>query len=152
MQRGEAAFVALPELGARDAVEALRALADAAARAIPGASAEELARCLADREILGSTAIGDGVALPHCRAHAAVRPLVLLGRSTDGVAFGAADGRPVRLFVATVTPAGSPAVHLRVLAELSRRLRDRAVVSSLLAAADAPEMLRAWEPKEGEAA
>lgn len=152
MERGEAAVLALPALEARDAAGVLSALAQAAAREIGGEPAEALARRFGERESLGSTAIGGGVALPHCRSSALERPLLLLARSAAGVPFGAADGAPVHLFVAVVTPAGSPAEHLRALAQLSRRLRERERVAGLLAAPDAERMLAAWRRGSGEAA
>lgn len=152
MERGEAAVLALPALQARDGAGVLAALAQAAAREIGGEPAEVLAGRFGERESLGSTAIGGGVALPHCRSAALDRPLLLLARSAAGVPFGAADGSPVHLFVAVVTPAGSPAEHLRALAQLSRRLRERERVAGLLAAPDADAMLAVWRRETGEAA
>ena len=152
MKQGEGAVLALPELEARDAAGVLLALASAAAAHIPGTVAEELARRFRERESLGSTAIGGGVALPHCRCPETDRPLLLLARSAAGVPFGASDGAPIRLFVAVVTPAGSPAEHLRALAQLSRRLRDAERIARLLAAQDAEAMLAAWQREADEAA
>jgi PTS system nitrogen regulatory IIA component len=152
VERGDTAVLALPALEARDAAGVLSALAQAAAREIGGEPAELLAQRFGERERLGSTAIGGGVALPHCRSSTIERPLLLLARSAAGVPFGAADGSPVHLFVAVVTPAGSPAEHLRALAQLSRRLRERERVAGLLAAPDAEAMLAAWRRDAGEAA
>jgi PTS system nitrogen regulatory IIA component len=152
VEHGETAVLALPALEARDAAGVLSTLAEAAAREVGGEPAEVLARRFGERESLGSTAIGGGVALPHCRSAGLDRPLLLLARSAAGVPFGAADGSLVHLFVAVVTPAGSPAEHLRALAHLSRRLRERERVAGLLAAPDAEAMLAAWRREAGEAA
>jgi nitrogen PTS system EIIA component len=134
-----------------DAAGVLRALAELAAPYIPGHGGDAR-REIREREQLGSTAIGGGVAMPHCRCPETDRPLLLLARSAAGVPFGASDGAPIRLFVAVVTPAGSPAEHLRALAQLSRRLRDAERIARLLAAQDAEAMLAAWRREADEAA
>lgn len=144
--------LALPRLEARDAAGVLRALAEHAAGSLGGASADELHRRFAERESLGSTALGGGVAIPHCRWEQAERALLLLARAAHGVPFGAGDDLPVLLFAAVVTPAGAPGEHLRALAMLSRRLRDANRVRDLLAARDAAELLAAWRRDASEAA
>ena len=100
---------------------------------------QTLLRALHEREQLHSTGIGDGVALPHAR-NALVglveRPVVVFGRSTSGIPFGAIDGEPSKLFFLLVAPTVTE--HLSVLARLSRLLRDPKVRHELLAV-DTPE-------------
>lgn len=95
---------------------------------------QTLLRALHEREQLHSTGIGDGVALPHTR-NALVglvdRPVVVFGRSTQGIPFGAIDGEPSKLFFLLVAPTVTE--HLSVLARLSRLLRDPKVRHELLA-------------------
>lgn len=148
----ELEVLALPRLEARDGADVLRALAEHAARSLGGASADELHRRFAEREDLGSTALGGGVAIPHCRWERAERTLLLLARTAHGVPFNAGDDLPVELFAAVVTPAAAPGEHLRALAMLSRRLRDADRVRDLLAARDATELLAAWRRNASEAA
>jgi len=105
-------------------------------------SAEEIARALAERERLGSTALGGGMAMPHARSTGVDHSIVLLVRANRPVEAGASDGVPVRLFVVVVTPSGSPREHLRVLARVSSRLRQAGMAQRLLAAAGGEEMLR----------
>jgi PTS system nitrogen regulatory IIA component len=150
--RVEGDALVLADLEATDADGVLRALAELAAPAIAGVGPGELVSRFAERERLGSTAIGGGVAMPHCRCPELERALVLIARSRHGVPFGAADDLPVRLFVAVATPAAAPAEHLRTLARLSRRLRDRDRVAALLAAIDASALLDAWRRGADEAA
>jgi len=150
--RGEGDTLVLGDLEATDADGVLRALAELAAPAIAGVGPIDLAARFAEREQLGSTALGGGVAMPHCRCPELDRALLLIARSRQGVPFGAADDLPVRLFVAVATPAASPAEHLRTLARLSRRLRDRERVEALLDAADAAAILDAWRRGADEAA
>ncbi|HWC60097.1 MAG TPA: PTS sugar transporter subunit IIA [Verrucomicrobiae bacterium] len=98
-----------------------------------------LLRALHEREQLHSTGIGDGVALPHAR-NALVglvdHPVIIFGRSAQGVNFGAIDGAPSRLFFLLVAPTVTE--HLAMLARISRLLRDPRLRQELLAA-DSPK-------------
>ena len=98
-----------------------------------------LLRALQERELLHSTGIGDGIALPHAR-NALVglvdEPIVVFARHATGIAYGAIDGVPARLFFLLIAPTVTQ--HLGILARLSRILRDPKVRQSLLTA-DRPE-------------
>lgn len=100
---------------------------------------QTLLRALHEREKLHSTGVGDGVALPHAR-NALVglvdRPVIVFGRSAQGIPFGAIDGEPSKLFFLLVAPTVTE--HLSVLARLSRLLRDPRVRHELLVV-DTPE-------------
>jgi len=112
-----------PALAARDAPEVLRELAAGIAGALPGLSAEELRSSFAEREALGSTALGDGLAVPHCKVARIARAYLAVGLSAAGVGFGAADGRPVHAFFAVISPSQAPGTHLKLLAAISRWAR-----------------------------
>jgi mannitol/fructose-specific phosphotransferase system IIA component (Ntr-type) len=103
---------------------------------------QTLLRALHEREQLHSTGIGDGVALPHAR-NALVglvdHPVIVFGRSAQGIPFGAIDGEPSKLFFLLVAPTVTE--HLAVLARLSRLLRDPAVRHQLLAVTDEKKAL-----------
>lgn len=94
---------------------------------------------LQEREQLHSTGIGDGIALPHAR-NALVglvdKPIIVFGRHARGVAYGAIDGEPARLFFLLVAPTVTQ--HLAMLARISRLLRDPGLRQNLLTA-DRPE-------------
>jgi mannitol/fructose-specific phosphotransferase system IIA component (Ntr-type) len=94
---------------------------------------QTLLRALHEREQLHSTGIGDGVALPHAR-NALVglvdHPVIVFGRSAQGVPFGAIDGAPSKLFFLLVAPTVTE--HLAMLARLSRLLRDPKLRHELL--------------------
>lgn len=112
-----------PDLPANDSQGVLRALADRVARQGLVKNGEELFQRLWEREQLGSTGIGQGVAIPHCKLKGLARGVVAVGLVPDGVAFGAADGQPVKVFFLVVSPAESPAEHLQILAAISRWIR-----------------------------
>jgi mannitol/fructose-specific phosphotransferase system IIA component (Ntr-type) len=94
---------------------------------------QTLLRALHEREQLHSTGIGDGVALPHAR-NALVglvdKPVIVFGRSAQGIPFGAIDGAPSKLFFLLVAPTVTE--HLAVLARLSRLLREPTLRHELL--------------------
>jgi|ERR1051326_1122158 mannitol/fructose-specific phosphotransferase system IIA component (Ntr-type) len=96
---------------------------------------QTLLRALHERELLHSTGIGDGIALPHAR-NALVglvdEPIVVFARHATGIPYGAIDGAPARLFFLLIAPTVTQ--HLGILARLSRILRDPKVRHSLLAA------------------
>lgn len=100
---------------------------------------QTLLQALREREQLHSTGIGDGVALPHAR-NALVglvdHPIVVFGRHDQGVAYGAIDGVPTRLFFLLIAPTVTQ--HLAILARLSRILRNPKLRQALLTA-ETPE-------------
>ena len=111
---------------ARTKGEALEALASLLACGTTLDSRDVL-HGLEDRESLGSTGIGSGVAIPHARIGGLDRTIAALSISARGVEFDAIDGKPVHLFVALVAPAKHAADHLKALARISRLLKDDAV-------------------------
>jgi PTS system nitrogen regulatory IIA component len=136
-----AAGAVVLRLTGSDSAAVLEELAAELARSVPSGSPQELGRGLREREELGATALGGGVAAPHCRVRGIETPRVVVGRHAAGVEFGAPDGAPVRLFVAVAAPASAPAAHLRLLARLARALRDRSRVERLLDAGEEEEVV-----------
>ena len=88
---------------------------------------------LLERERLGSTGIGGGIAIPHARLPAVTRPRGLFARLGNPIDFDAIDDRPVDLVFLLVAPEGAGADHLKALARVSRLLRDRGLVEKLRA-------------------
>ena len=101
--------------------------------------AETIERLLAEREVLGSTALGNGVGLPHCRLAHLTGSRVAIVRVDQPIAFGADDGRGVTLFVGVTSPV-SGVVHLQVLAHLASIFRNDAVRSAITETASAVEV------------
>jgi PTS system nitrogen regulatory IIA component len=130
------------DLRGRDKAEVIRELADHLADHVSGVNRETLARVLLERERLASTAIGEGVAIPHGKLDAVGRLVACVGRAKNGVDFDSMDGRPTHLFFVLVAPESSTGVHLKALARISRLFKDPEFRTRLLAAADAAEMYR----------
>lgn len=129
---------AIVRLRAQTADEVLSELALALADQT-GLSAQAIAKGLREREALGSTALGRGLALPHTKAELAGSRAVV-GVAPQGIEFGAPDELPVRVFVALVSSL-APSEHLRALAAVSRTFADPAMLERLLAAEHPARML-----------
>ena len=133
LTRPELIFVGLP---GQDRQELLRALAEKLAQSGAVKDAEELFQKLWERERLGSTGIGSGVAIPHCKLKGLRHGVVAIGIAGQGVDFQAVDGRPVTLFFLVVSPSEAPAEHLQVLAAISRWVKADHHVEKVLRLAD----------------
>lgn len=100
-------------------------------------SANEVYEKLREREELGSTGIGSGVALPHCKLKGIDRVVLAVATSAQGVDFGAVDGEPVRLFFMVLSPVKDPAAHLQSLAAISKWVKADQHVERILKQHDA---------------
>lgn len=109
--------------GASSKRQALHVVADAAAQAL-GLPEERILEALLEREALGSTGLGAGVAVPHARLNGVSRVTAVFVRLDTPVAYGAVDDRPVDLMFALFAPPIAGAEHLRALAAISRALRS----------------------------
>jgi nitrogen PTS system EIIA component len=117
--------------------------------AATGLDAGTLSAGLTARERLGSTGIGEGVAVPHCKVAGLGTLTAALGRSVDGVDFRALDGKPTRIFVALFAPERAGAEHLQALARVSRLLKRPEFRKALLEAPDASAMYRLIVEEDG---
>ena len=94
----------------------------------------EVIETLMQREKLGSTGIGQGVAIPQCRCDVVKEQMAVLGISKQGVDFSALDSNPVNILFMLVGPADSAGGHLQTMAKISRILKDKVLRQSLLEA------------------
>ena len=129
-----------PELGALDRGELLRDLARRMAEADAVPDGDELFGRLWEREELGSTGIGAGVAVPHCTLDGLSKVVLAIGIHPKGIDFSAVDGQPVRLFFCIVSPSRNPAAHLKVLSSISRWVQVKDQVDELLRQTDPVEL------------
>jgi PTS system nitrogen regulatory IIA component len=133
----------IPSLEGRTKDEILHELANHMARVHPEVDANRLAEVLWERERLGSTAIGDGIAIPHGKLATVKGVLAAFGRHATGVDFDSLDGNATRLFFLLVAPEDSVGLHLKALARVSRLLKEPAFRQQLLTAADRVALFRA---------
>lgn len=132
----------IPALAGKSKEEVLRELATAMAAQHPDIDADRLVEVLWERERLGSTAIGDGIAIPHGKLPGLKNVLGAFGRHPQGVDFQSLDGKPTRLLFLLVAPEDSVGQHLKALARVSRLLKDPAFRNQLMLAPDRGELYR----------
>lgn len=106
------------------------------------ASENILIKAVLNREALGSTAIGSGVAIPHARTSSVKEKAIVFGRSKKGRDFDSIDGEPVNIFFMIVSPDRETGPHLKMLARISRLLQDPDFRESLMALPTAPEIIK----------
>jgi PTS system fructose-specific IIA component/PTS system nitrogen regulatory IIA component len=125
----------LPSLTATTKEGVIRAMVESLRDAgqFKGADTEDIVRAILKRELLGSTGIGRGVAIPHTKHGGVDRLVGTLAVSPTGVAFESLDGEPVYIFVLLISPQDRPGDHLRALENVSRCLRDDGFVKALRA-------------------
>lgn len=135
----------VPQLSAHEKTAVIRELADHLAAHVHASQKidrEVLAKVLLERERLASTAIGEGVAIPHGKLDAVGKLVACVGRAVEGVDFDSMDGRPTHLFFVLVAPENSTGVHLKALARISRLFKDPEFRTRLMQARDAQEIFR----------
>ena len=110
--------------------------------------AEAMLQVLLERERLGSTGIGEGIAIPHGKLQGLDEILLSFGRSSEGISFDAMDGKPVHLFFLLMAPENSAGLHLKILAKISRMLKDPALRDNLLRAMGKERIWRIIEEQE----
>jgi PTS system nitrogen regulatory IIA component len=129
------------ELTSRNKIEVLVEMIELLRRVQPDLDAEELLAVLIDREELGSTGIGDGIAIPHGKLKGLNRLLMAFGRKKDGIDFDSIDNRPAHLFFLLLAPESEATLHLKALARISKLLRKDDVRRQLLDAPDPATLL-----------
>jgi len=102
----------------------------------------KIVRILLDREALGSTGIGQGVAIPHGKSDCVSRLVGAVGVSRNGLNFDSLDGERAQIFFLLVAPEDSAGPHLKALARISRLLKERHFRDSVIAAQDEKTLLR----------
>jgi mannitol/fructose-specific phosphotransferase system IIA component (Ntr-type) len=126
----EAIVVDLQASGKEEAIREIVGSLCAAGR-LAGSDADSVARAILNREELGSTGIGQGVAVPHTRHPRVDRLIGTVALSRRGVEFAALDGELVDILFLLVSPPNQPGDHLRALENISRHLKDERFVSFL---------------------
>lgn len=130
------------ELSGATKDDVLRELAVLMADRHPAIETDRLHEVLWERERLGSTAIGDGIAIPHGKLPHLESMVAAFGRHSHGVDFQSLDGNPTRIFFVLVAPENSVGLHLKALARVSRLLKEESFRRHLLSAPDAVALYR----------
>lgn len=131
----------LTDMTASGREEALQELVSSLLNLHPELTGHDLVNALCEREKLGSTAVGEGVALPHCKTPGLDRIYLAAGRSRKGVLFDLGVGAQLcHIFFLILAPEHEAGQHLRVLAQLARRAKDAVFRSEILLSKNRDEM------------
>ncbi len=139
----------LSDLKARNKIGILEELVVPVAE-IAGVSQKDLTKVLMERERLGSTGIGGGIGIPHGKMKNLESLVLGFGLSRKGVDFESLDGQPTHIFFLLITPENNTGLHLKLLARISRILKNDPFKSRLLAAADSDEILEIIKEEDEE--
>jgi nitrogen PTS system EIIA component len=132
----------LPALAATTKKGILEELAGALVTEFDNLDRAKVVEVLLERESLGSTGIGDNIAIPHGKLSALGDLVLCFGRSLPGVQFDSMDGKPTHLFFLLMAPENSIGLHLKALAKISRMLKDSSFRRNLMDAADANAIMQ----------
>jgi nitrogen PTS system EIIA component len=130
----------IPDLAGRDKRTILNELAEKFAAADGAPAGHRVLKVLLEREKISTTAIGEGVAIPHGKLADVDRVRAVFARSTAGVDFASLDGAPTHLFFALIAPEDGAADHLKAMARISRLLKDGAFRDRLLKGTSSKEL------------
>lgn len=129
-----------PSLTSTTKEDVIRELAYLIAQGSPPLNSSDLSNALLDREKLGSTGIENGIAIPHAKVPGLDHIIVACGKSDKGLDFDAHDSKATHLFFVLLAPEHSTGMHLKVLARLSRLLKESRVRNKLLEAHGSQDM------------
>jgi nitrogen PTS system EIIA component len=140
----------IPDLKGRTKKQVLEELIDALLQEKPELDRERFMAVLLERERLGSTGIGDGIAIPHGKLKDLDQLVLAFGKSNAGVDFESMDGKPVHLFFLLVAPENCTGIHLRALARIARLLKNAPVRKKLISVGTQDEIYAVIEQEDGD--
>ena len=130
----------VPSLASREKNAVLQELSEGLVAHYRNLDQQKVLDVLLERERISTTAIGEGVAIPHGKLPNVDRVLGVFARSLEGVDFASLDGAPTHLFFVLIAPENAAADHLKALARISRLLKDEAFRRRLLAGKNSQEL------------
>ncbi|MBI4777060.1 MAG: PTS sugar transporter subunit IIA [Deltaproteobacteria bacterium] len=140
----------ISHLTCRDKESVLRELVSVLVDPKTNVTEEVMFNVLTERERLGSTGIGNGVAIPHGKVKGIDRLLVSFGRSAQGVDFDSLDGKPANLFFVLLAPENSTGVHLKLLAKISKMLKEKEFRTGLMRASSGEDIFKLIKNRDRE--
>jgi len=132
----------IPDLQGTDKPSILKELSSVLVKPCQVVSVEELLQVLLERERLGSTGIGEGIAIPHGRLKKLKEFLVCFGRSLKGVDFDSIDGKPTQLFFLVMAPENSAVENLKLLSRIVALLKEPSFKKRLIGAGSQRELFQ----------
>lgn len=136
------------DLKAKNKKDAIEELVELLVGSSSVADKKKMVQILLEREELGSTGIGQGIAIPHGKSDTVKELTAAFGLSKSGVPFDALDGELVYIFVLLVAPEGTAGAHLKALARISQLLKDKYIRRKLLSAQNTAEVVKVIQEEE----
>ncbi len=136
------------DLKAKNKKDAIEELVELLVGSSNVADKKKMTQILLEREELGSTGIGQGIAIPHGKSDTVKELTAAFGLSKSGVPFDALDGELVYIFVLLVAPEGTAGAHLKALARISQLLKDKYIRRKLLSAQNTAEVVKVIQEEE----
>ncbi|MEW6517010.1 MAG: PTS sugar transporter subunit IIA [candidate division FCPU426 bacterium] len=136
------------DLKAKNKKDAIEELVDLLVGSSGVSDKKKMVQILLEREELGSTGIGQGIAIPHGKSDTVKELTAAFGLSKNGVPFDALDGELVYIFVLLVAPEGTAGAHLKALARISQLLKDKYIRRKLLSAQNTAEVVKIIQEEE----
>ncbi len=136
------------DLQAKNKIEVIKELVELLVQCEKVADRKAAVKTLLEREELGSTGVGQGVAIPHGKSDCIKELAGALGVARQGIAFDALDGEPVQLFFLLLAPNGPGGVHLKALAKISSLLKDKHFRKALIQANSKEDILQIIREEE----
>jgi PTS system nitrogen regulatory IIA component len=130
------------DLNALSKNEVIQKIAELAVSIAPSIDKDEVFKVIREREDLGSTGIGDGVAIPHGKLQGLDDLTMLIMRSLGGVPFDAVDNRPAHILICLLAPENMASLYLKALAGVSRFLKTDGVYENIMNAADEESLIQ----------
>lgn len=103
---------------------------------------------LLERELIQSTAVGSGIAIPHCFPEEVTDLIISVGRSPKGIDFDSFDGKPTQVIFLLLGAKNESGLHLKALARIARLIKNTQFIDRIISATSAQEMLAAFEEEE----
>lgn len=129
-----------PELISETKPAVIEELSQKVSELTPSLNFEKVYETLMEREKLCSTAVDSGVAIPHGKISDTSKTIIAVGRSTAGIDFESLDGNKTKLFILIIAPENSAGDHIKLLARISKILRNEDVRTDLLGAESAEDI------------
>jgi len=138
----------IEELKSKTKKEVLLELSEVFLQGDVTVNCDAMVEVLLDREKLGSTGIGDGIAIPHGKLPGLENLIVSFGRTVEGIDFDSLDGKPVHIFFLLMAPENSAGQHLKALAKISRMLKEDVFRKELMEAKTSDEIYSLIDKKD----
>ena len=138
----------IEELKSKTKKEVLLELSEVFLQGDVTVNCDAMVEVLLDREKLGSTGIGDGIAIPHGKLPGLENLIVSFGRTIEGIDFDSLDGKPVHIFFLLMAPENSAGQHLKALAKISRMLKEDVFRKELMEAKTSDEIYSLIDKKD----